>query len=868
MTNETPILSATDHPVLVGAADYPLILRGINRRRFMQLGAATAAVLAWPFRAFPFSQSVLGIHKFHVTLPGLGVEGANALAPGVTGNGAGVGNFIPLAPSTMEGTTQVVRLTATDYVQKVHPDIPPTRFIGYADAAHIADSTPKYLGGVIVATRGTPVRLEMTNALPRAHILPVDPTLIDPIAAAETGSRQDRIAVHLHGGFVFWDSDGGPFSWYSSAAGGNGGFVKGSSFINGGAGVGIYNYPNHQVSRLLWYHDHAYSLTRTNAYGGLASAYLITDSDEITLMNTTLGMPLNPIPNVAHLGVPLIIQDKTFWDGNTTTGQDPTYGRVVPAGAGPGSLWYPHVYEGAADSDGLPEMVLPVDPAAPGGSGEGSPIVPTARWGASPVGQAPPVSTVAEYFSDTILVNGAPYPVFQVPNGRVRFRILNGSNSRFYNLQLYVADTTLDGITLVKDASLPVDPNGNEIIRPDATLNPPGPAFIQIGNEAGFLPAPVVFSPDGTNHNSNRVLSFMAAPSGRAGHRRADAGTPKVVGGHRVQLALLPNDPRVANAADWNLLLAPAERADVIIDFRAPNGSPSNAGKSFILYNDAPGPFPGGDIRNDYFSINQGTLNTDMRALGGPAPTEAGFGPDSRVLMKFVVADTGPTPEMNFATTVSTLETELDRLFTARSPTWDPPTTISGATTIKVLAEDFDEFGRLRQVLGDEAAITGRSYLETPTEVATPGQVQQWDIYNTTADTHPMHFHLVNVLVKGRRPYRINADGSPFIPLQPAIDTGTGQPVAPEPPDPNEAGWKETVRMNPGEITSVVMRFDLPTTGTPPEGSPRLARTYGIQNASEYVWHCHILEHEEHDMMRPVVVMGLGGAPARKSPAK
>ena len=69
------------------------------------------------------------------------------------------------------------------------------------------------------------------------------------------------------------------------------------------------------------------------------------------------------------------------------------------------------------------------------------------------------------------------------------------------------------------------------------------------------------------------------------------------------------------------------------------------------------------------------------------------------------------------------------------------------------------------------------------------------------------------------------------------------------PPDPNELGWKETVRMNPGEATTVIAQFNLPTLPAS-MGNPLSPRTGG----HEYVWHCHILEHEEHDMMRPLVV--------------
>jgi len=90
---------------------------------------------------------------------------------------------------------------------------------------------------------------------------------------------------------------------------------------------------------------------------------------------------------------------------------------------------------------------------------------------------------------------------------------------------------------------------------------------------------------------------------------------------------------------------------------------------------------------------------------------------------------------------------------------------------------------------------------------------------------HPLHFHLVNVQIISRQ--------------------GKGAAVAPA---LYERGWKETVRMNPGEVTTVIMQFKLPTV---PFLVPVSPRTGGY----EYVWHCHILEHEEHDMMRPLVVM-------------
>ena len=125
-----------------------------------------------------------------------------------------------------------------------------------------------------------------------------------------------------------------------------------------------------------------------------------------------------------------------------------------------------------------------------------------------------------------------------------------------------------------------------------------------------------------------------------------------------------------------------------------------------------------------------------------------------------------------------------------------------------------------------------------------------WDIYNTTGDVHPIHFHLVNVQILGRAPFAQDGDGNPvggnFTPSGPWIA-----------PDANERGYKETVRMNPGEVTRVVMRFTLPpdpVVNSAGKNRPIQVPTSPRTGGYEYVWHCHILEHEEHDMMRPLVV--------------
>ena len=88
--------------------------------------------------------------------------------------------------------------------------------------------------------------------------------------------------------------------------------------------------------------------------------------------------------------------------------------------------------------------------------------------------------------------------------------------------------------------------------------------------------------------------------------------------------------------------------------------------------------------------------------------------------------------------------------------------------------------------------------MSTPLDIASRGETQTWQVYNLTGDTHPMHWHLVNVQVVRREAWEFDSTGLPVHPLRPIPGTA-------RPPDPNEAGWKETLRMNPGEVTTVIM---------------------------------------------------------------
>src|SRR4029450_12165719 len=120
------------------------------------------------------------------------------------------------------------------------------------------------------------------------------------------------------------------------------------------------------------------------------------------------------------------------------------------------------------------------------------------------------------------------------------------------------------------------------------------------------------------------------------------------------------------------------------------------------------------------------------------------------------------------------------------------------------LNEAFDAHGRLLQLLGTNVPVAGgfgRSYMGDVTEDPRAGSTEVWQITNLSADTHPIHFHLVNVQIISRQAFSVNSyTGTPSV--QGAL----------LPPAAFEQGWKETVRMNPGEVTTVIMQFNLPTT--------------------------------------------------------
>jgi spore coat protein A len=122
------------------------------------------------------------------------------------------------------------------------------------------------------------------------------------------------------------------------------------------------------------------------------------------------------------------------------------------------------------------------------------------------------------------------------------------------------------------------------------------------------------------------------------------------------------------------------------------------------------------------------------------------------------------------------------------------------------------------------------------------GTVEDWVFINLTPDTHPMHTHLVTFQVIGRTPFDVEAyeegnEGPHGVPG--GIDPTPFATGPMQPPAHDERGFKDTVKANPGYFTTIRAKFDLPADVTAPQ---------------QYVYHCHIVEHEDNDMMRPFTV--------------
>jgi FtsP/CotA-like multicopper oxidase with cupredoxin domain len=565
----------------------------------------------------------------------------------------------------------------------------------------------------IEATWNRPVRVRWINELVDAsgsylpHLLPVDPTLHWANPPGGVAGRDARptftetpgrytgpvpMVTHVHGSVGVGDeSDGYAEAWYLPAAGNiPTGYAKQGTWYDFFAGKAETSYG------VSWGPGHA-----TFQYPNSQRASTIWYHDH-TLGMTRLNVYAGPAGFFLIRGGPA--GDKAVLDSRSGTAavlpgpapkardkfpSNKTYYEIPIAVQdrsfnADGSLFYPDSREFFDDLTG---------PYIP--DGEFSPI-----WN-------------PEFFGNTIIANGNTWPFQVVEQRRYRLRFLNGCQSRF----------------LILDFG-----------------NIPAVEVWQIGNEGGFLAAPVNLSADHHNH----------------------------------------------------LLLGPAERADLIVDFtHVPQGS-------YLLGNIGPDePFGGGLPGVDFEPADSGSTGQVLEFRVVPSVAPDPTTPPQFLLLPAIT----PLP----SATVTRPLALIEKAGVGEGEEGEP-------------GEEVEIEGPVEALLGTvvDGLPVERLWMDPVSENPTLGSTEVWELFNTTADAHPMHVHEVAFEVVNREGLLLDEEGEVALPVEP-----DGNITEPE---PWESGFKDTVIAYPGQVTRLKAKFDSP---------------------GQYVWHCHIVEHEDNEMMRP-----------------
>jgi spore coat protein A, manganese oxidase len=718
------------------------------------------------------------IPKFSQPLPLLSAAGGSMAT--VSGNGA-----------------LTIRMCEFD-AQVLPPPMPATRVWGYIAGECPTSVQETYIGPVIVNARATaavqsPTSLTFVNNLPTGGDTQVlawkystDQTLhwADPLGVEDMGKESNICnkdammgmvpgvgtncaknydgpvpgVVHLHGGEVPPEIDGGPDAWITSGSGitGHGYYTSTVSGDSTPANGAIYRYPNTQEASPIWFHDHALGITRLNVYAGLAGAYLIYDPNLV--LPAGLHFAGLKRGSVVDYTVPIVLQDRMF----DTNGQ-----LFMQADSAGGFLWA-------------------TNPQHP-------------YW-------------TPEFVGDTIVVNGKAWPYLNVEPKRYRFWFINGSNARTYEMFL-------------------IDPLGVAV----------PPLMWVIATDGGYLDKPVKVK---------------------------------------------------------KLVMMPGERYEVIVDFAgvAP-------GTNLVLKNTAKTPFPGGATPQgatlgQIMQFRVGACATNQCGVADTSYNPAGLSALRPPMVRLVNPATG-----TLAVTVQkTRQLTLNEVMGMPVTTTDPVTGLLTAYPggpLEILVNNTTWSGGSDRSYGDFTDISVGGITTKYSEIPREGETEVWEIVNLTADAHPIHLHLVQFQLMNREVFNVQAYSAAYGLAFPsgAFQPGFGPPCnynqsgvgscntralggnpdiaavgkngkplylsgKVSPPAPNEAGWKDTVVMYPGQVTRIAVRWaptDLPASTAPADAFYPFDPSGNGRHG--YVWHCHIIDHEDNEMMRPTSVTPNEGVP-------
>jgi FtsP/CotA-like multicopper oxidase with cupredoxin domain len=566
-------------------------------------------------------------------------------------------------------------------------------------------------------------------------------------------------------------------------------------------GVGNFIYQNDQPSTTIWYHDHSLGMTRLNVYAGPAGFWLIREPG-----GGETGLASGILPGPA----PVRGEDLATTNLPEGIGGARHKYREIPiviqdrSFNADGSLFYP---DNRAFFEGL-------NVAGTNGGVEELNI---------PFAPASDIAPIwnPEAFFNTMVVNGVTWPKLEVAPAQYRFRLLDGCNSRFLNLALKVTDALGNPATVTKTVYLDRTYRGRTRTLVKTVPNVSELDFYQIGAEQSLKPTVTAI-------RTGRAIDLATATFDKLGQIVDPVADP----------ILAPADAQKA------LMMGLAERADVIVDFR---GLPD--GTVITLTNTAPdAPFGGFPDT----PAHEGTTGQVMQfvvnsAHLGLSPTDELRDPVNNTPVNPATAASDvrdlvvdPAALENFSVNVTATAPRELALLEEESALvcWDADGSgglvavgapgSNGACAVGEPAAPKAAVLGVFDSAGDPVVTLWSDPITTNVNADGSGaaRAEQWNINNLTVDGHPIHVHLVKFKVLGR-----TAIGG-----GPSVVAGAGI-------EPWEDGWKDTVVAYPGETTSIAADFDI----------------NGL-----YVWHCHIVEHEDNEMMVPLCV----GVAGQDCPAK
>jgi len=425
-----------------------------------------------------------------------------------------------------------------------------------------------------------------------------------------------------------------------------------------------------------------------------------------------------------------------------------------------------------------------------------------------------------EFLGDVILVNGKAWPNLNIEPKRYRFWLINGSNARTYEL------------FLIDPLNVAVPPN-----------------LWVIATDGGDLDAA---------------------------------------------------------AMTKKLVIRPGERYEIIVDFAG-----LTAGTKLILKNTAKSPYPAGAAPQGGTTgqVMQFTVGSCTSGFCGAADTSynpavtPAIRPADKKIVRLPGTPLGPA--------ITTTNVQKTRLLTLNE-VLNPPTTVIDPVTGVLTAYP----GGPLEILVNNTKYAGTNHagfqaIETPipgtgtppikdvtwySELPDEGTTEMWEIVNLTADAHPIHLHLVQFQIINRQNYDTKKYVQAYNTAFPTVvyQPGYGPPLSYAPtaasgnkyggnpdvalylkgtaslPLPQEAGWKDTVVAYPGQVTRIAVRWaptDLPVTTYPNQYGFAFSPSSSNSFPHGWVWHCHIVDHEDNEMMRPFTVID-NPTPPRRTVAK